>query len=65
MTAVFWDTASDGLLKLIDVSQMVINVRAMMKAVSTSETSVNFNQITRCNIPSDSHLHTRRRENLK
>jgi hypothetical protein len=37
----------------------------MMKAASTSETSVNFYQTTRRNNPEDSHLHTRRRENLK
>jgi hypothetical protein len=37
----------------------------MMEAVSTSETSVNIRQITRRNIPEDSHLHSRRRENLK
>jgi hypothetical protein len=40
-------------------------IRAMMEAASTSKTSVNFYQITRCNNPKDSHLHTRRRENLK
>jgi hypothetical protein len=37
----------------------------MTEAASTSETSVSFYQTTRCNIPEDSHLHTRRRENLK
>jgi hypothetical protein len=37
----------------------------MMEAGSTSETSVNFYQITRRNIPKDSDLHTRRLENLK
>jgi hypothetical protein len=37
----------------------------MIEAVSTSETSVNFYQTTRRNIPENSHLHTRRRENLK
>jgi hypothetical protein len=37
----------------------------MMEAASTSETSVNFFQATRRNNPEDSHLHTRRRENLK
>jgi hypothetical protein len=37
----------------------------MMKAVSTSETSVNFYQTARRNMPEDNHLHTRRRENLK
>jgi hypothetical protein len=33
-------------------------------AVSTSETSVNLNETTR-HIPEDSHLHTRRSENLE
>jgi hypothetical protein len=37
----------------------------MMEAASTYETPVNFYQTTRRNIPEDSRLHTRRRENLK
>jgi hypothetical protein len=36
----------------------------MMEAVSSSEMSANIYQTTRCYIPEDSHLHTRR-ENLK
>jgi hypothetical protein len=36
-----------------------------MEAVRTSETSVNFNVITRRYMPEDSKLHTRRRKNLK
>jgi hypothetical protein len=32
-------------------------IALMMQAVSTSETSVNFYQTTRRNIPEDSHLH--------
>jgi hypothetical protein len=36
----------------------------MKEAASTSETSVNFYQATRRNNLEDSHLHTRRRENL-
>jgi hypothetical protein len=32
----------------------------MMEAVSSSETSVNIYHTTRCYIPEDSHLHTRR-----
>jgi hypothetical protein len=36
-----------------------------MEAVNTSETSVNFYEITRRSIPEDSHLHTRRREKPK
>jgi hypothetical protein len=37
----------------------------MMQAASASETSVNFYQTAWRNKPEDSHLHTRRRENLK
>jgi hypothetical protein len=37
----------------------------MMEAASTSETLVNVYQTTLRNIPEDSLLHTRRRENLK
>jgi hypothetical protein len=37
----------------------------IMEIVSSSETSVKKNQIARRNIPEYSHLHTRRRENLK
>jgi hypothetical protein len=40
-------------------------IRAMMVAASTSETSVNAYQTTRRYNPEDSHLHTRRRENLR
>jgi hypothetical protein len=37
----------------------------MMEAVRTSETLVNFYQITRRYNPEDSHLRIHRRENLK
>jgi hypothetical protein len=37
----------------------------MMEAGSTSETSVNFYKTTWRKIPEDSHLHTRRLENVK
>jgi hypothetical protein len=37
----------------------------MMDAVNSSEASVSIYQNTRRNIPEDSHLLTRRRENLK
>jgi hypothetical protein len=40
-------------------------IALMMEAANTSETSVNFYQTTGSNNPEDSHLHTRRRENLK
>jgi hypothetical protein len=42
-----------------------VAIALMMETPSTSETPVNFYQTTRRNIPEDSHLHTRRRENLK
>jgi hypothetical protein len=40
-------------------------IALIMEAVSISETSVNFYEGTRRNIPEDSSLHTRHRENLK
>jgi hypothetical protein len=40
-------------------------IAPMMEAVSTSETSAKFYETTRRNIPEDSHLLLRRRENLK
>jgi hypothetical protein len=40
-------------------------IALMMEAAGTSETSVNFYQTKQRNIPEDSYLHTRRRENLK
>jgi hypothetical protein len=40
-------------------------ISLMMEAATTSETSVNFYQTTRCYNPDDSYLHTHRRENLK
>jgi hypothetical protein len=36
-----------------------------MEAASASETSVNFYQPALRNIPEDSRIHTRRRENLR
>jgi hypothetical protein len=36
-----------------------------MMELRTSETSVNFNVITRLYIPEDAKINTRRRENLK
>jgi hypothetical protein len=53
LMTVFWDVVPFSL------------AIALIKAVSTSETSVNFYQTKRHNIPEDSHLHIRRRENLK
>jgi hypothetical protein len=55
--------------KFIDVSEVLTVLHQliplMMEAVSTSETSVNLYETTRRNIPEDSHLHTRRHQNLK
>jgi hypothetical protein len=46
-------------------ASIIMVIALMMEAASTSETSVNFYETTRRNIPEDSHLHTRRRKNLK
>jgi hypothetical protein len=43
---------------------MAIFCILLMETSSTSEMSVNFYQTTRRNNPDDSHLHTRRHENL-
>jgi hypothetical protein len=40
-------------------------IALVMEAASTAEMLVNFYQTTRRNNPEDSHLHTRRLENLK
>jgi hypothetical protein len=60
---VFWDVAP-----LTDVPEVLttsIVIALMMEAVSTSKTSVNFYETTWRKMPEESHLHTRRRENLK
>jgi hypothetical protein len=57
---VLWDVAP---YSLVEIDRCLIAL--MMEAVSTSKTSVSLYQTTRRNIPEDSHLHTRRRENLK
>jgi hypothetical protein len=61
--AVFWDVAPCSVVE-IDRRFRRGLIALMMKAVSTSETSVNFYQRIRHNIPEESHLHTRLRENL-
>jgi hypothetical protein len=53
--AVFWVVVP---CSLVDVYRPIA---LMMEAASTSETSVNFYQTTRCYNPEDSHLHTRNR----
>jgi hypothetical protein len=52
---------------LTDVSEVhtASIIRAVMKALRTSETSVNICLATQQYIPEDSKRHTRRRENLK
>jgi hypothetical protein len=56
----FWDTAP---CNLVVVARHFVAL--MMEAVRTSEALVYSNKTTRHNIPEDSYLHTRRRENLK
>jgi hypothetical protein len=60
-------TNEDDCLKLTDVSEVLTasSISLMMEAVSISETLVNFYETTLRNIPEDSYLDTRRRENLK
>jgi hypothetical protein len=48
----------------VDSCQLNDYQKALMEATSTSEMLVNFYQTTRSYNPEDSHLHTRRRENL-
>jgi hypothetical protein len=57
------EVLSASIFRAISIIRALIALQ--MEAVSTSETSVNFYQTTRRNIPEDSHLHTRRCENLK
>jgi hypothetical protein len=47
------------------IMKLLFAMALMMVTVSTSETSVNFYQTTRRNIPEDSHLHIRRRKVFK
>jgi hypothetical protein len=58
---VFWNVAPCTLEEVY--RRLLIDM--MMEAASTSETSVNFYQTTRRNIPEDNHLNTRSSENLK
>jgi hypothetical protein len=66
---VFWDVAQQRLVEAYRRYRSAYRLHyqgaVMMEAASTSETSVNFYQTTRRNIPEDSHLHARRREKLK
>jgi hypothetical protein len=54
------------LKELTDVSEeLTASMNLMMMAETSCERSVSFYQTTRCNIPEDNRLHTRRRGNLK
>jgi hypothetical protein len=66
-TTVFWDVAPCSLVEIFRRFRGACCLHHLgdEKAAGTSETSVDFYQSTRHNIPEDSHLHTRRRENLK
>jgi hypothetical protein len=68
--AVFWVVVLYSLVEVCYVSEVLADsiIRAialMVEAASSSEKSVNFYQIVQQNNPEDSHLHTRRCENLK
>jgi hypothetical protein len=54
-----------SIIRAMPIIRATSNIVLMMEEANTSETSVNFYQTTRRNNPEDSHLHARRRENLK
>jgi hypothetical protein len=58
---VFWDIAP---CSLVQIDRRFKGVSLMMELVSLSETSANFHETTRRNIPEYCQLHIRRRENL-
>jgi hypothetical protein len=60
MMSVFCNVAPCSVVEVYRVLIVLV-----IEAASTSETSVNLYQTTRRYNPEDSHLHTRRRENLK
>jgi hypothetical protein len=58
---VFWDVAP---CNVVEIGRRFrgaycFHHHGLLMAISTSETSVNFYETTRCNIPEDSHIHTR------
>jgi hypothetical protein len=61
MTA-FWDTEP---CSFVETDRRFRGIALMMEAVHTSETSINFYETTRRNIPEGYHFHSRFRENLK
>jgi hypothetical protein len=75
MAAVFWVVAASSLVEVYrrfrgacclhyqgDEEALIA---LMMEAASTCETTINFHQTAWRSNPEDSHVHTRRRENLK
>jgi hypothetical protein len=56
---------SEVLTASIIRAMMIAIIALMMEAVRISETSVRNNETSWRNIPEHSHLHTRRRENLR
>jgi hypothetical protein len=58
MLKIMFSVVTNGIMSMPNL------ISLMVEAANTSETSVNY-QTTRRSIPEDSHLHTRRRENLK
>jgi hypothetical protein len=53
---VFWNVVWCSFVILTDISEELTASIFRVEAVSSSETSVNIYQTTRCNIPEDSHL---------
>jgi hypothetical protein len=64
---VVWKKFTDvsEVLAAFIIRAMRAMITLMMEAASTSEMLINVYQIIWCNNPGDSHLHTRRCENLK
>jgi hypothetical protein len=62
--AAFWDIAPCCLVEVDQLFTYYLHYQSDEYS-RTSETSVNFYETTRRNIPQCYHLHTRRRENLK
>jgi hypothetical protein len=57
---------SSGLLHRVEVYlRLQVLAASIISTAGTSETSINLYQTTWRKNPEDSHLHTRRRENLK
>jgi hypothetical protein len=53
---VVWGVVPCEVLEVFNISTMTL-VTLMMETVSASETSVNFYETTRRNVPEDRHLH--------